>query len=842
MSDFSIHFLDVGAYNYGDSVLCVIGGKTILIDGGTPRSDRASQSNVLGDDIDHEPIQDQVRALLGQTGAVKVDLLVVTHCHSDHMGCLPALVETGKLKCTWALLADPQLGYGITGEDDEPPPPDEMTPRDKLWLALREEPLFDASDEAIQAFIEDSAQEYQGYVTFVNKLTADLGSKCVIYRGLTADDSPGLTALLEEFDGTGLHVYGPTHDLLLACAERLLGRSEDLIDDAMADAPATLVQAYRSAVDVLAAADAEDSADGAAVNCQSLVMRIGPDDHRVLLTGDMQFASPSIGTTGTADVKALSNLVKADGTFECVKLSHHGATNGQNKALLQSWGAKRLVISTGSTSSKHPTEPTLTALEALESGGTQWARVDMNGRCTFSVTSGQATLVPERLALNDATRPAERTGDVAVTGSGALSGAGASTSPAIRVGTGPSDGEMLEVRVRIPNRRTRVTFSIEVDPADGGPFVESTSRQPADARMRRLGGGRELPRLLLVTDAAALADRIGRADADAVLAAVAAARQPLVNRPRAGLLAEVRRVLNRDRSIKGVVLIGGYDVVPSQIVNAAPRELGGRQVRDRDRLQVWSDDGYGDRDDDGVPEVPVSRVPDGGSRDLLWTALGTSPPGGVPHARSGIRNIRRPFAEEVFVGLPGSGRLYTSEPTAPDLPPFRLGGEVLYLMLHGSSSDTSVFTGEDQSGEYPVALSVSEVPSPCPPVVFAGCCYGALIADAPARDAQPGETVAGRRAADSIALTCLARGANAFVGCTGVHYSPTRPPLTYFGEPMHRAFVSHVRAGQPPALALWSAKVDYARGIPHRGAAASVEEIAYENKILRQFTCLGLGW
>ena len=75
------------------------------------------------------------------------------------MGCLPALFQAGKLACEWALVAaDPQLGYGITADGDEPPSPERMSGRDKLWLALREEPLFDATDEQIAAFIEDAAQ------------------------------------------------------------------------------------------------------------------------------------------------------------------------------------------------------------------------------------------------------------------------------------------------------------------------------------------------------------------------------------------------------------------------------------------------------------------------------------------------------------------------------------------------------------------------------------------------------------------------------------------------------------------------------------------------------------
>lgn len=110
MSDFAVHLLDVGGFNYGDSILCRFGDTKILIDGGTPRSGAASQSVVLAEDVDHLPIQDQARAILGQSGStLTVDLLLVIHCHSDHTGCLPALLQSGKLSCDWALVADPQL-------------------------------------------------------------------------------------------------------------------------------------------------------------------------------------------------------------------------------------------------------------------------------------------------------------------------------------------------------------------------------------------------------------------------------------------------------------------------------------------------------------------------------------------------------------------------------------------------------------------------------------------------------------------------------------------------------------------------------------------------------------
>jgi beta-lactamase superfamily II metal-dependent hydrolase len=838
--NFKIHCLDVGAYNYGDSILCIFGDTTILIDGGTVRSDEASESVVLGDDVHHKPIQEQMRQLLQQSGPVTVDLLIITHCHSDHMGCLPELVASGDLKCRWALLADPQLGYGITDDSDEPPALDEMTDRDRLWLALREEPIFGASDAEIATFIEDAAGEYQKYVTLVNSLKTDLGSQCVVYRGLDDSDSPGLSALLQEFSNTGLKVYGPSFDLLAACADRLVGRSEDLIEDAVADSPGSLVDAYRAAIDVLASQDAEDSADGAAVNCQSLVLRFGEDAQTALLVGDMQFAQPSVGE-GTALVKALLNEVTADAPFAWVKLSHHGATNGQNKTIMKNWGAKLLTVSTGSGSTKHPTEPTLVALEDLEADGFKWTRVDMNGRCTFTVNNGSASMSKQRGSLSDKTRPSARSGDAVPSVARGEPATPPARSPSVVV-TG-SDDQHVDIQIRVPHRKTRIAFTIDIDPGGAsGPFVEpiTRDRQSADAGARRLGGGRALPRLLFVTSGTALAGRVGQAQADAVLKAIRESGQPLVNDSPARLLTETRRVIERDRALKGVVLVGGFEVVPSQIVNTLPRELAAYEIRDRDRLQVWSDDGYGDRDGDDVPELPVSRVPDGGRADFLWTVL-SSAGASVAAERSGIRNIRRPFADSVFRRLPGRSPLFTSEPTAPNLPPFPLAGDVLYLMLHGTASDTSTFTGEDRDGGYPVALSAATVPQPCPPVVLTGCCYGALIVEERARDAQPGTVARSRGVADSVALTCLARGASAFVGCTGVHFSPTQPPLTYFGEPLHRAFVDQLIGGAPPAQALWSAKVQYGKGIPHR-PGARLEEIAYEHKILRQFTCLGLGW
>jgi len=144
--------------------------------------------------------------------------------------------------------------------------------------------------------------------------------------------------------------------------------------------------------------------------------------------------------------------------------------------------------------------------------------------------------------------------------------------------------------------------------------------------------------------------------------------------------------------------------------------------------------------------------------------------------------------------------------------------------------------GEGVSGNRP-AVNLSNVPATSHAVVLAGCCWGALIADRPAL-AAVGGSPRQRTAADSIALKLLEAGALAFVGCTGSHYSPLESPYNYFGKPMHDAFwTGHVNGGLPPAQALFEAKKSYARAIPHRPGFEAIEL-----KILRQFTCLGLGW
>jgi hypothetical protein len=161
-------------------------------------------------------------------------------------------------------------------------------------------------------------------------------------------------------------------------------------------------------------------------------------------------------------------------------------------------------------------------------------------------------------------------------------------------------------------------------------------------------------------------------------------------------------------------------------------------------------------------------------------------------------------------------------------------------MLHGALMDATRFYGE-RRGRLLEAVNLTSVPSPFPGVVFSGCCWGALTVNRSARYAGQGQLPAPRNARNSLALAFLAAGAQAFVGCTGVHYSPEDAAGDSFGGPMHKAFWARHRAGAPPARALFEAKTDYARFMARQGERDSVTQ-AIEFKLWRQYTCLGLGW
>ncbi len=109
MADLKIDLLDMGSTKYGDSILIRGAGKTILIDGGHPGD--------MKDKPGFVSIPKQLDALLGGARPHVLDLLVVTHAHNDHIGCLPELVSQGVIRANKSYVADESLGWGELGPD-----------------------------------------------------------------------------------------------------------------------------------------------------------------------------------------------------------------------------------------------------------------------------------------------------------------------------------------------------------------------------------------------------------------------------------------------------------------------------------------------------------------------------------------------------------------------------------------------------------------------------------------------------------------------------------------------------------------------------------------------------
>jgi len=249
---------------------------------------------------------------------------------------------------------------------------------------------------------------------------------------------------------------------------------------------------------------------------------------------------------------------------------------------------------------------------------------------------------------------------------------------------------------------------------------------------------------------------------------------------------------------------------------------------------------YGDRDNQGFPELPVSRIPDGKSAEILFAAIQARNQK-FTKQHGGIRNIARPFAEVVFKKIKkGEEKLMVSAPsTFQSHGKNGLAADNLYIMLHGDFVDSTRFWGEETDGNLE-AINIGNLPDRCGSVVFAGCCWGALTVDTPAGRLIEGRPYGIKSFESSLALNFLKRGVTAFVGCTGAHYSPMEYPYQYFGGPMHLAFWRNYILGSPPSKALFDAKMEYFKNIPHGQEGLLSRAIEY--KAWRQYTCLGLGW
>jgi hypothetical protein len=265
-----------------------------------------------------------------------------------------------------------------------------------------------------------------------------------------------------------------------------------------------------------------------------------------------------------------------------------------------------------------------------------------------------------------------------------------------------------------------------------------------------------------------------------------------------------------------VLIVGGHDVVPFPVV---PNHTSDGDV-------VFTDDVYGDTDHDplSVPDIPVARIPDGNSLDLLVTQL--SPSTLPENGDFTVANTEWDFVEIVTSEIFGTGRsLFWSLPTRyADLDPSRVDVRYDYFTLHGAYQDTTLWWGEGPV--YPEAFSVAEASSQG--IVLTGACYGAYVFN--------------RTPEDSITLAFLASGARAFVGNTGMGYypmwieppDPPRPmPPTRFGALFEDTFLSALADGKAPLAAFTEAKKAMAN------IATSASGTAEELKLLSEHVYYG---
>src|SRR2546428_4374507 len=274
-----ITLLDVGEQKYGDSVLCEIAGLRIMIDGAHK-----------GDDVrkvGHASIPDQLRTLTGaKSGPIALDLLVVTHMHDDHIGCLPELVGNRVITSKNTLALDSKWRWERA--PDSAPQDAVITGARQVALALAEEPRSpDLSDAEILAFLADAGGLEDRYAGMLDELSR----QGQLYRYGTDDTTP----LEQAFRLVGLQLLGPSPTQLRITQQRINSNTSDVfraVSDALrVDATTNLADLYRRAL--FAQTGASDAAEvmdgrggpGSSINLQSIITLLRFDKRKALLTG-----------------------------------------------------------------------------------------------------------------------------------------------------------------------------------------------------------------------------------------------------------------------------------------------------------------------------------------------------------------------------------------------------------------------------------------------------------------------------------------------------------------------------------------------------------------------------
>lgn len=450
-----IHFLDMGTEKYGDCIVIEHEGRKILIDGAHPG--------------DSTSILRQLKKISGIAPPYEFDLLIMTHCHSDHIGCLPPLVKTGDIRAKMSLLANPVYRWG----EEDGTEPDHFSDAGVLREALLEEDRADMKEEELEQFLFDAPRLLPGYKEMIGILRGQ--GEVILYDGNDENDYSGLEQTFSDF---GLKILGPSAEHLRLTQKSLgvapiadaINQLKDSIDSAI-----PITEAYRKLATKLLSDDPEeglaDKTNKGAINNQSIIIKVNAG-WSALLAGDMQFAKAEV--TGMDDeMKALLNAVNEEGPYDFIKLTHHTSYNGTNEEILDKWleHTKLFAHTGGKQDGSHPEESVLEMLKTRKNklkfirndrNGIMTIGKDDQGKLAFWLSKGQPNNFTPNTDADKAVEAEVQKGSGANVGQPVVQQENKKAEEKKEIVVTDSR-EVVEVTARIPNSPTRVTLTIDID-------------------------------------------------------------------------------------------------------------------------------------------------------------------------------------------------------------------------------------------------------------------------------------------------------------------------------------------------------------------------------------------
>jgi hypothetical protein len=384
----------------------------------------------------------------------------------------------------------------------------------------------------------------------------------------------------------------------------------------------------------------------------------------------------------------------------------------------------------------------------------------------------------------------------------------------------------------------------------------------------KLGGGRELPKLLFVTHRERLTQVLDSESVELVFSLIKQANMPSICELPSSAISpsecrtHVRQCLyalnNQDPPIEiaGVVILGGHSVVPICVRDTldentrlalASAALAQNSFPDDENFLVWSDDGYGVIEASHgesksttveFPDFPVSRVPDGGSPELMLNALTKNIE--VCSRNIGLFSAEWNYPNSIFSELtnPKSSWLLFDKTTPANL---NVNASNAYFVLHGTYLAGTEFFGTQNS-----SFSIDQAINSCSKVFFSAACWGAILVNKTAYQYVSDNKSASfitRTSSDAIALQFIDRGAIGVIGCTAKNIVPSNTVSKfYFSAWMELFFWIGLDIRNSPALSLHIAKKLFILYLQSTLNKKTVKTVALEMKVYQNFTCLGLGW